>query len=161
MKLHVRKGDNVKILTGKDKGKTGKISMVDPDSGRVVVENNNIIIKHVKGRGQGQTSSIQKVPGSIDASNVQIVCPKCGKTTRVGHAEVPAKKAGKTKWQRVCKKCGAALDVKAAKAADKKSVKKSSKKDDAADGAEAAKTADKPAKKTKVKIEKNEDGAVV
>jgi large subunit ribosomal protein L24 len=154
MKLHVKKGDNVKILTGKDKGKTGKISAVFPDSGRVVVENNNIIIKHVKAKSANSQSSIQKLAGSIDASNVQIICPACSKTTRVGHTENAGAKEGQHKFGRVCRKCGAKLDVKVTKVNEKKAKKA---KDAAAIPAEEV--AGK--KSAKQKIVKNEDGAVV
>ena len=150
-KLHVRKGDNVKIICGKDKGNTGKISAVNPDSGRVVVENSNIMIKHVKAKSAQQQSSIQKISGSIDASNVQILCPSCGKPTRVCGKAIEVK--GKTKWQRTCKKCGATLDVKAAKPAEKKAKKK---KDEEIADEETADT-----KGGDGITEKNEDGAIV
>ena len=164
MSLHVKKGDNVKILAGKDKGNTGKITAVSPEKGRVVVENSNIIIKHIKAKNAQKQSSIQKVAGSIDASNVQIICPSCDKPTRVAHAEVEVN--GKTKWKRICKKCGKSLDVKATKAVDKKAKK--SKKDEPVKDDKKAKNADKvekavkPEKPRKVdKSGKNADGAVV
>jgi len=165
-KLHVRKGDNVKILTGKDKGNSGKISAVNPDSGRVVVDGQNIIIKHIKARSAQQQSTITKMPGSIDASNVQIICPACGKPTRVAKS-AQASKDGKVKWIRACKKCKGSLDVKL----DKKAKK--SKKADKADKTEEV-ASDKKAKKTvKSKDDKdtkkggdglttkNADGAIV
>ena len=141
--LFVKKGDNVMILTGKDKGKSGRILSVDPDAGRVVVENRNIIVKHVKPRGAQSPGGKQSVPGTIDASNVQIICPSCGKTTRVAHAEQGDKKI------RVCKKCGASLDAKVK--AEKKTAKKSAKKDEAAPEAEEKKSVKKSVKKTTVK----------
>ena len=160
MSIHVKKGDNVKILTGKDKGSTGKITAVSPEDGRVVVENKNIIIKHIKAKKAQKQSSIQKIAGSIDASNVQIICPECKKATRVGHAEKTDAK-GKVKRLRICKKCGASLEVKAAKP-DKKAKK--GKKDEVKEEKKVKKT-DKPEKTVKPekpgKVEKNADGAVV
>jgi len=171
MKLHVRKGDNVKILTGKDKGKTGKITAVNPDTGRVVVDNANIIIKHNKAKSQQTQSSILKMPGSIDSSNVQIVCPACSKATRVAKLAADAK--SKAKWVRACKKCNASLDIKQDKKVDKKAKK--GKKDEVVDsGEEKAKTT-KAKSTTKTKktdsdetpkggdgvSTKNADGAIV
>jgi len=129
-KIHVRKGDNVKILAGKDKGKTGKIMAVNFESGRVVVDGANIMIKHQKARNQQQQSSRNKLAGSMDSSNVQIVCPSCSKPTRVAKKEIEVK--GKQKWMRVCKKCSAKLDVKQDKKPDKK-AKKSKGEDEATD----------------------------
>jgi len=168
--MHVRKGDNVKILTGKDKGKTGRILEVGSESGRVVVDGANIIIKHSKAKSAQSQSSRAKQPGGIDASNVQVICPSCNKPTRVGKVAVEVK--GKTKFVRACKKCAAKLDVKQDnKKADKKAKK--SKKDEVAEevkatSAEPKKTAKKPPKGEVeppkggdgVK-EKNKDGAIV
>ena len=155
--LFVKKGDNVKIIAGKDKGKTGRIIASDPESGRVTVENLNIIVKHVKPRGAQNPGGKTKVAGTIDASNVQIVCPSCGKTTRVAHAEANGKKI------RACKKCGASLDVKvkAEKKTAKKSTKKTEKTDETAPVTEEKKTVKKTAtKKTTVKkTEEKSDNA--
>jgi len=162
--IHVKKGDEVKILTGKDKGSTGKITAVKPEEGRVIVENRNIIVKHIKAKKKQKSSSRQKIAGSIEASNVQIICPECKKTTRVGHAEKTDAK-GKAKRFRACKKCGASLDVKSVKA-EKKAKK--SKKDEAVKEEKKVKKVDKADKQEKPdkpekpgKVEKNADGAVV
>ena len=120
MALNVKKGDNVLVLAGKDKGKTGKVLSANPKSGRVVVEGVNVITKHNKPRSAQVPGGIEKTNGTIDASNVQIICPVCGKATRVAHGEIEGKK------NRLCKKCGASLDVKAAKA-EKKTVRRSKK----------------------------------
>ncbi len=101
--LHVKTGDNVMIISGKDKGQTGKVLQVSPSEGKVIVEGRNMVTKHVKPRRQGEQGGIVKAEGALYASKVQIVCPKCGKTTRVGHAEKDGKNI------RVCKKCGAEL----------------------------------------------------
>jgi len=116
--LFVRKGDTVKMLSGKNKGKTGKVTMVNPETSRIVVDGLNIITKHKKPRSQTDRGGISKVAGSVDASNVQIVCPACAKTTRVAHMEIEGKKV------RMCKKCEKSLDV---KSADKKALKKAKK----------------------------------
>lgn len=116
MSLNVKKGDNVVILAGKDKGRTGKIVSVNTSAGRVVVDGANEITKHVKARSANEQSRIEKKSGTIDASNVMILCPACNKATRVANKVEGGKKI------RVCQKCGAALDVKAEKN-DKKAKK--------------------------------------
>ena len=120
MKMTIKAGDNVLVIAGKDKGKTGKVSAVYADENKVLVENVNIVSKHQKARTQNEKSGIFKRPAPIEASNVQVVCPTCGKATRVAHNEVEGKKV------RVCKKCNASLDkeyVKATKKEAKKAVK--------------------------------------
>ena len=103
-KVHVKTGDTVVILSGKDRGKKGKIMAVSPKEGKVIVENANIVSKHVKPRKQGETGGRIEHEGTINASNVMLVCPKCGVATRVGHAMDGDKKV------RVCKKCGKNID---------------------------------------------------
>ena len=100
MNLNVRKGDNVKVLTGKDKGKTGKVLATDPKTGKVLVEGVNIATHHLKARAAGQQSSIKKVEAPLDGSNVQIVCPSCNKNARVRHQKIDGKNV------RICAKCG-------------------------------------------------------
>ncbi len=89
MKLHVKKGDTVVILSGKDKGKQGKLLEVSPKEGKVIVEGSNMVSKHVKPRKQGQPGGIIKAEGALYACKVMLVCPKCGKPTRVGHKLQP------------------------------------------------------------------------
>lgn len=137
MKLNVKKGDNVIVLTGKDKGKKGRVIAADPDSGKVRVEDVNVTSKHKKARSAQDQGGIVKQEGVIDVSNVQIVCATCGKQTRVAHSVDE-----KGKKFRQCKKCSASLDLKAEKAA-KKAAKKDKKKADAKVETEA-----KPEKKT-------------
>ena len=119
MALHVKKGDNVLVLAGKDKGKTGKVLSANPSKHTVVVDGVNIVTKHNKPRSAQVPGGIEKVNGNIDSSKVQVSCPACGKATRVAHAEIGGKKT------RTCKKCGASLDTKAK--AEKKSAKKTAK----------------------------------
>ena len=101
--MNVKKGDTVIVLSGKDKGKQGKILVSDPKAAKVIVEGVNVATKHQKPRKQGEEGGIIKVETPIYASKVQLVCPKCGKATRVGHKVEGDKKV------RVCKKCGAEI----------------------------------------------------
>ncbi|MBO5544310.1 MAG: 50S ribosomal protein L24 [Oscillospiraceae bacterium] len=101
--MNIKKDDKVIVLSGKDKGKQGKVLIADPKAGKVVVEGVNVATKHQKPKQQGQDGGIIKVETPIYASKVQLVCPKCGKNTRVGHKIADGKKV------RVCKKCGAEI----------------------------------------------------
>ena len=101
--MNIRKDDKVVVLSGKDKGKEGKILTADPKAAKVIVEGVNVATKHQKPRKQGEEGGIIKVETPIYASKVQLVCPKCGKATRVGHKIADGKKV------RVCKKCGAEI----------------------------------------------------
>ena len=125
MSMTVKKGDNVVVIAGKDKGKTGKVTEVSPKDGKVLVDGVNIVTKHQKARKQGDKSQIVKKNAPIEASNVMVVCPVCGKATRVAHREIDGKKV------RACKKCSASLDkefVKATKKEAKKNVSAEPKK---------------------------------
>ena len=101
--MNIKKDDKVVVLSGKDKGKQGKVLVVNPKAGKVIVEGVNVATKHQKPRQQGQEGGIIKVETPIYVSKVQLVCPKCGKNTRVGHKIANGKKT------RVCKKCGAEI----------------------------------------------------
>jgi large subunit ribosomal protein L24 len=101
--LHVKTGDTVQILSGRDAGKRGKVMAVSPKEGKVIVEKLNMVTKHVKPRRMGEEGGIVKAEGAIYACKVQAVCPHCDKPTRIGHKIVDGKKI------RVCKKCGEAL----------------------------------------------------
>ena len=112
--MNIKVNDNVLVITGKYKGKQGKVLKTDPKAGKVIVEGVNIVHKHEKARKANDTSRIVTEESYIDVSNVELVCDKCGKATRVAHGVVDGKRV------RVCKKCGAVLDkayVKKAKAA--------------------------------------------
>ncbi len=84
MKMHVKRGDLVKVIAGKDKGKEGKVLTAIPEKNKVIVEGVAIVSKHQKARVQGQQSAIVKKEAAIDASNVLRVCSKCGKAARTG-----------------------------------------------------------------------------
>lgn len=103
-KMHVKTGDTVKIISGKDKGKKGKVLEVSPTEGKVIIEGRNMVTKHVKPRKQGQQGGIVKAESALYASKVMLVCPKCGETTRVAH-----KLLGDGTKLRVCKLCGGNL----------------------------------------------------
>ncbi len=103
-KVHVKVGDRVLILSGRDKGKKGKILAVSHKEGKVIVEKCNEITKHVKPTKVGQEGGRVKAEGAIYACKVQLVCPECGERTRIAHTflENGTKK-------RVCKKCSKAI----------------------------------------------------
>lgn len=102
--MNIKKNDNVKILTGKDKGKTGKVLQVMPTTGRVSVEGLNLLIKHLRPRRDGEKGQRIEFPAFISASNLALVCPKCGRPTRVGIKIVKTEGKAPKKF-RVCKKC--------------------------------------------------------
>ena len=110
--LNVKKGDTVVVISGKDKGKKGKIMVAQPDDERVIVQGAALVTRHVKPRKQGQPGGRIEKEGPIHASNVMLVCPKCDKPTRIAHKlkEVEISGEKKQKSVRVCKKCGKVID---------------------------------------------------
>ena len=131
-KLSVKRGDTVLVLAGKDNGKTGKILAAYPKENRVLVEGVNIATKAKKPKSAQEKGGIFKEEAPIDASNVMVVCPVCGKATRVAHSVIDGKKV------RTCKKCNASLDVKTKK--EKATKKEKSKVKTEKQDAEAVKT---------------------
>lgn len=101
-KLNVRKGDTVKVLSGKDKGKTGEILRAMPKDGRVVVKGVAIMKKSMRPTQTNPRGGIIEKEAPINVSRVQLICPKCGKPTRINHG-----KNAEGKTVRICKKCGA------------------------------------------------------
>ena len=116
--LSVKKGDNVMVITGKDKGKVGKVLKVNTDTNRLYVEGVNIVSRSKKPRNAQDQGGIIKREGTIDVSNVMHVCSSCGAVVRVKHELKES--------VRVCPKCNASLDEK--KASAKKAAKKAAKK---------------------------------
>lgn len=103
--MRIKKGDTVKVLAGKDAGRQGRVLKVDSGSSRVVVEGINMYKKNMKGDGQKKKSAIIDITKPLAISNVMLVCPSCGKPSRVGYLEKGGKKS------RVCKKCGERIDT--------------------------------------------------
>lgn len=103
MNMKIKKNDNVKMLAGKDRDKTGKVLRVFPQERKVIVEGLNIVKKHSRPRKEGEKGQRVEVPRKITVSNVLLICPKCGKGTRVGFKVTEQDK------HRVCKKCGAEI----------------------------------------------------
>lgn len=97
--MKIKKNDLVKMTAGKDSGKTGKVLSVSLEKGKVTVEGLNLVKKHVKARREGQKGQRVEIARGVDVSNVSLICPKCGKATRVGYNMEGKKKI------RVCKKC--------------------------------------------------------
>ena len=95
-KMFVKTGDTVEVISGKSKGVKGEVIAVSPKEDKVIVKGVNIATKHVKPRKMGEQGGLVQVESALYASKVQLVCPKCGKATRVGHND----------GKRVCKKCG-------------------------------------------------------
>ncbi len=143
MSMNVKKGDAVKVIAGSDKGKTGQVLAVDTKSERVVLKGDGLktVKCFVKPRNAQEKGGIIERESSVNVSNVMILCPGCNAATRVAH-KIEVDENGKKVKSRICKKCGASLDVKAAKAA--KTAKKAAPK----------KTASK-AKKTTAVAEEN------
>ena len=96
-KVHVKTGDEVIVINGKNRGMKGKVLQVSPAEGKVIVEGVNIVTKHVKPRKMGEPGGLIKAESALYASKVQLICPKCGRPTRIGHA-IKGKKV------RTCKK---------------------------------------------------------
>lgn len=101
--MHIRRDDTVIVLSGRDKGKEGKVLSVDPKNDKIIVEGISVGKRHQKPRKQGEEGGIMKVETPIYASKVMRVCPKCSKPTRHAGKITDGKKV------RVCKKCGAEI----------------------------------------------------
>ncbi len=146
--LNVKSGDNVLVIAGKDAGKQGKVLRVYPKTNRIIVAGVNMVSKHQKARKAQEKSAIVKKEGTIDVSNVMVVCPTCGKPTRVKHT---VNEEGKS--VRTCK-CGASLDKKFVK--DAKKAKKTQ-----ADEAKAVKAQEKAKKSETSAVKKTAEKKVV
>jgi len=107
-KLHIKKGDTVYVLNGKDSGKKGKVLEVDPDKRKVIVEGVNIVTKHVKPKPNQdfKHDGIVKVEAPIYVDKVMFICKSCGKPTKIGR-----KILDNGNKARVCKKCGEVIDI--------------------------------------------------
>jgi large subunit ribosomal protein L24 len=102
----IRRNDNVVVTTGKDRGKRGRVLKVVPEKNRLIVEGVNFIKRHTKPNPQRQIKGgVMEREASLHASNVQLVCPECGKPTRIGR-----KILGDGRKVRICRKCEGVVD---------------------------------------------------
>ena len=148
MSLSIKKGDNVLVIAGKDKGKTGEVLSVIPADNSVVVAGVNVVSKHKKARSAQEKSAIIKKEAKIDMSNVQLVCPVCGKATRIATVI-----DGDNKYRK-CKKCEANVDAAPKKKVTKTTAKKETTKEEkSADDKAKKSTATKKTSTKKAKAE--------
>jgi large subunit ribosomal protein L24 len=98
--MHIKSGDTVKIITGKDRGKTGKVLQIFPLRSRVSVEGCNVLIKHLRPRRRGEQGQRVEFPAPLHTSNVALICPHCGRTTRLRHTVLENKQK-----VRACTRC--------------------------------------------------------
>lgn len=101
--MKIKKNDTIKMLAGKDSGKTGKVLRSFPVEEKIIVEGLNIVKKNRKPRKEGEKGQIVETPRKITVSNAMLICPKCGKATRIGYKITDADKV------RICKKCKAEI----------------------------------------------------
>lgn len=104
-KMRIKKGDRVRVVSGKDAGKEGKVLRRDVEKDKVVVENINVVTKSVRPTQKDPRGGLVKKEAALPAAKVMLVCPSCGKATRVGRAYLD-----NGKKVRVCKKCGEIID---------------------------------------------------
>lgn len=98
--MKIKKNDQVSIISGKDKGKKGKVLEVFPSLEKLTVENINLVKKHRRPRREGEKGQVIEIPKALHISNVKLICPKCSEAARVGYKQTETGK------YRVCKKCG-------------------------------------------------------
>jgi large subunit ribosomal protein L24 len=110
--MKIKTGDKIKIIAGKDKGKTGKVLQVFLSRNRASIEGLNLLIKHMRPRKQGEQGQRIEFPAPMDLSSMMLVCPKCDKVTRVGYKYVESGEGDKKRKRkfRACKKCGQTID---------------------------------------------------
>ncbi len=112
VRIDLKKEDTVKVMSGRDKGKTGRVLRVDRETGKVLVEHVMMIKRHTRPNPAKQIKGgIAERESPIDVSNVMVVCPGCGKATRIGH-HVDTLAGGRVRRSRICRKCGQTLDRK-------------------------------------------------
>ncbi len=97
--MKIKKGDQVLIISGKYKGKTGKVLRAFPKKGKIMIENINLVKKHQKPKKSGEKGQIIELPAPMQAANVKVICSKCKKATRISYKAINDKK------YRICKKC--------------------------------------------------------
>ena len=97
--MKIKKNDIILVMSGKDKGKKGKVIKVFPETSKIVVENINLVKKHVRAKKQGEKGQVVAITKAFHASKVKLVCPKCGQAARIGYKIMESGKF------RICKKC--------------------------------------------------------
>ncbi|NCN25081.1 50S ribosomal protein L24 [Candidatus Falkowbacteria bacterium CG10_big_fil_rev_8_21_14_0_10_37_14] len=107
--MKIKTNDQVKIIAGKDNGKAGKVLQVFKQQDRLSIEGLNLLVKHMRPRRSGEKGQRIEFPAPLNVSNVMLVCPKCGKPTRVSF-ELPKDETGKTHKVRACKRCKNLID---------------------------------------------------
>lgn len=107
IKMTIRRGDTVRILRGKDRGKKGRVLAVLPEQARVLVENMNMVKKHVRPKRAGEKGQRVVVAAPINVASVQLVCPSCNKGTRIGR-----RRSADGVLERVCKQCSEVIPAK-------------------------------------------------
>jgi|UniRef100_A0A7V3RGF9 large subunit ribosomal protein L24 len=103
-KFHIKKNDLVEVITGEEKGRRGRVLEIDREKARAVVEGVNLVKKHQRARSQTQPSGIITIPAPIHISNLALICPKCGKRTKIRREKIENKRV------RICKKCGEIIE---------------------------------------------------
>jgi len=112
IRVEIKKEDTVKVISGRDKGKTGRVLRVDRERGKLLVEHVMMAKRHTRPNpGKQIKGGIAEREAPIAVSNLMVVCPNCGKATRIGHHSEPVPGGG-ARRTRVCRKCGQALDRK-------------------------------------------------
>lgn len=107
-KWKVKKGDTVLVRAGKDKGNRGKVLVMFPKEGKLVVEGANLVKKHIRPRRAGEKGQVVEVPAPMPVARAMVVCPSCSKPTRVGIRRTDSE-GGKSSRERICKKCSAVI----------------------------------------------------
>ncbi len=103
--MNIHKNDNVTVIAGNAKGKTGKVLKIFRDDYRVIIEGVNIIKRHTRRSQKNPQGGIVQKEAPISASNVMVICPKCSKPSRIGHKAVKDISSGRTHSMRVCRNC--------------------------------------------------------
>jgi len=107
--MKIKKGDNIVVISGKDRGKKGKVIDVLPVANKIVVEGINIAKKHVRPKKEGEKGQIVELPKAFDVSNAKVICGKCKNAARVGYNIIESSDKKKKEKVRICKKCGQEL----------------------------------------------------
>lgn len=106
----IKVNDKVNVLAGKDRGKTGKVTQILPEMKKVVVEGVNLMYKHIKARKKGEKGQRIQFNGPISLTNVMLLCPKCGKASKVGVKSSVSSDTKETTKARFCKSCNEVID---------------------------------------------------